>query len=227
MNYLELVRGLRGRVGMQGSGPSSVDSATGAEQDLVNCVRDAWIDIQNYERPTKKATWKWMRARQTFSTTALTNTYELSDIFVGTYRFRKWLPHTAYISVSGTYKPMSYYPDSDYFRYLTINQSTGSVPYRFSSRASDYAILIDMPDDAYTIVIDYQKSPQLLSSNTDTPEMPEEFHNLILYKAIEKYSVIAGDPEMYQHYSKDYAEQWGNLCRNQLESAKILIRGIA
>jgi hypothetical protein len=56
-------------------------------------------------------------------------------------------------------------------------------------------VLGPVPNEEYTITGEYQKSPQILAQNDDEPEMPEEFHMLIVYEALLTYgfSQAAGD----------------------------------
>jgi len=46
-NFVEMVRAARLVSGMQGTGPSTVETAVGIEEVLVRFVRDAYMDIQS------------------------------------------------------------------------------------------------------------------------------------------------------------------------------------
>ena len=54
--FLELCQETRRLSGIQGTGPVDVTTAVGIELDIVNYVKNAWIDIQGHPK-----NWKWMR----------------------------------------------------------------------------------------------------------------------------------------------------------------------
>ncbi len=221
MIFLDLVKNLRSRVGMQGTGPASVTSASTAEMDLVNSTVDAWIDIQNFREE-----WKWMRSSASFSTIASKNTYTLTDIFGPTNRLKKWLVDTAYVTSNSGQKTVLNYLPYDQFIYRNLNQTTpGRVSY-FTVIPWDNKVMTDLPDGIYTIELDYQKTPQILANNVDVPELPISFHNLILYGAVQKYSVVIMSPEIYSQYSNQYDIMMGQLMRSQLPKKSIIVRGI-
>lgn len=220
MTYIELARDVRGKVGMQGTGPASVN-ASGAELDIVNSVRDAWIDIQN-SRPN----WRWMRTRVEFFTTASQTTYELSDIFVGANRFKYWRKDTIYVTIDGQKKPVRYL-DYDTFVFKYNNETVPKAISEYTIRPEDDALIFNLPDAIYSIIIDYQKSPQILATDGEEPELPEYYHLLISYKATEKYCAVISAPEIYQQYSQDYARMWGEVTRTHLPKIVMKVRGIA
>jgi hypothetical protein len=221
MNFLELVKAVRSRVGMQGTGPSSVTSATSAELDLVNAVSDAWVDIQLFRKD-----WKWMRDTTNFLLSVGTTTYTISDIFGPNDRHSHWLLGTFYILIDGKKRPLRFV-EYDKYVYTHRDDSDSYQPSEFTVRSWDEALIFPSPNNTYTIYADYQKSPQELTSNTDEPELPNQFHRLIMYAAIEKYSVVIVTPELFNQYSVQYATMMGQLMRSQLESKQIYPSGLA
>jgi hypothetical protein len=53
-----------------------------------------------------------------------------------------------------------------------------------------------VPDLAYTIVYEYFRTPITLVNDSDTPAMPDRFHNLIAYKALRAYGIFMAAPEV-------------------------------
>lgn len=209
MNFIELVKAVRLRVGMQGTGPSSV-TTTGYEAALVAAVSDAWIDIQN-----ERKDWKWMRETASFLTSQGVNEYSVTNILGPSARHKYWLKDTAYIMIDGQYKHMRNYR-YDNFVYLNQNNTEETTPDRYTIRDNNYSIIMQYPDSAYTIKIDYQKSPQVLVSDTDIPELPSYYHLLIVYAAVEKYASYISNPETYQQYSLQHARMMNQVMRDQL-----------
>jgi hypothetical protein len=62
----------------------------------------------------------------------------------------------------------------------------------------------------YTVLGDYYRSPQVLTDAGDTPEMPEQFHMAIVYKAMQYFGASEAAPEVYDagvlNFRKIYAE---------------------
>ena len=50
----------------------------------------------------------------------------------------------------------------------------------------------------------YFFKPPKLTNRTDTPEMPFEFHQLIVFKALEDIFVKSGNSSLASHYAKRY-----------------------
>lgn len=216
MTFIEMVRAVRSRVGMQGTTPSSISGAVGAEIDIVNSVRDAWIDIQN-----SRDDWKWQRSTKNFSTVANTYAYAVTDILPVVYgTFDRWREQSTYYLDSNSKRRKLRYIDYDIYMQNNRDTDTPSKPRLFAIRPWDNAILINPPDDVYTMQIDFQKSLQALESDATVPNMPAHFHMLIVYAAIEKYAVTLGSPEIYNHYAQEHVKLWGSLTRSQLPESK-------
>lgn len=221
MTFLELVKAVRSRVGMQGTGPASVTSATTFEMDLVNSVSDAWIDIQNF-----RENWKWMRTTTNFIMTASKTTYTLTEILGPNNRHKRWLKNTVFVEENGAKRPVRFL-EYDVFEHKFANEITPTRVSYFTIVPWDDSLKFNLPDDNYIIYVDYEKSAQFLVNNEDIPEMPVEFHLLVVYAAVEKFSTVVITPEIQQLYSQQYVTMLGQLLRNQLPSKRTIIRGIA
>lgn len=218
MNYLQLAQAVRSRVGLHGTGPSSISGANEAEQLILDAVRDAWIDIQNMRKD-----WKWMRAQAILQTTAGTTDYSVATILPSSYtRFSHWRKDTFYMKKDGSnYSPLTFV-EYDNYVYHFQNNTAQNVPEYYTIKEADNSLIIQLPDDTYVFKIDYQKSAQELTTETDTPELPLQFHNVVMYQGIEKYSAAIASPEVFQKYAQDYARAIGDLMRHQLPSRKTL-----
>jgi len=221
MNYIELARAVRRRLGIQGSGPSSVDTTIPIERQILKAVSDVYIDIQNIN-----PNWKWMRSSASFNTIAGTTEYSLATILTPTYRFSRWLPHTFYITVNSK-KSRLYYVEYDTFQYRFANNTTNGKFSEFTIKPMNKSIVIPRPDSIYTITCDYQKSAQVLSGNTDTPELPIQFHNVILYGAMEGMGVSVASPEEQMYNAQKFVEGVGQLMRREIPETKTNVRSIA
>jgi len=220
MQYLQMAQKVRQLVGMQGTGPTSVD-ATGADAVFLTVVRDAWTDIQN-----RRKDWKWMRDTITFQTVVGTSTYTPAVIFGPVNRFKSWYKESMYITKDSK-KHWTPFVEYDYYDYKHINDSVNTPPSEYSIRPRDYAILLSKPDLIYPVQIDYKKNNQTLVNATDIPEMPVDYHNLIVYEAIARYAISVAIGHLYQEYAQKTAELWGDLFREQNPRTVFKVRGIA
>lgn len=221
MNFIQLVQGVNNRIGIQGTGPSSVD-ITSYEAQIVNAVKDAWLDIQDY-----RDQWKWMRDSKSFIMTTGKTSYTPSEIFGPSNRLRNWHKDTFYIQESGGIKQPLAFVDYDVYTHRHINDSVSKKPHEYTIRPWDNTLLFQSPDMAYTILCEYQKTPQELSASADVPEMPSHFHIAIMYKALDDYGAAMSFNEIQQKFNLKYVQALGGILREQLPSVKLKVRGIA
>ena len=220
MQYLQMAQTVRQLVGLQGLGPSSVD-ATGAEGMFLVLVRNSWDSIQNSRKK-----WKWLRTEGSFNTVVGTGTYMITTIFSPTNRFKRWYEDTFMITVAGKKSPMRFI-EYDVFRDRYANATTNTRPYEFTIRPRDSAILIAPSDAVYVITADYHKTNQTLALAADIPELPVDYHMLIVYEAANRYAISIAMSGLYQEYKQLYNEMWGNLLRDQLPKEIFKVSGIA
>lgn len=222
MNFIQLARETRKRSGLQGTGPASV-STTGYEAAIVTAVQDAWTDIQ-----IERKDWKWMRSNVTFSIsqgTENTQTYSTTDILGPDGRLNSWRVDTCYVDDGGQWKNLRYV-GYDKFIKDTQNVDQPGLPDKFTIEPQSQALIFPNPDNSYFVKIDYQKSEQELESDSDTPELPVEFHKLIMYGAVMNYAEELGRQGKFSYYSVKYARAMNILMRNQLPRKTVESRPI-
>lgn len=208
MNFLEMVRAVRKRAKLQGTGPDSVDT-TGEEAGLVLAVHDAWIDIQNMRK-----FWMWMRTERQFLMVVGKSTYTTTESLGPNPRLGKWLVDTFYITVNNKKSKLRYLP-YDIYKDRHINDSGNTLPHEFTIRPSDDALIFPSPNVVYTISCEYQKSAQELTTNTEVPELPTRFHWVIVYKALEEYGASIGYFELQTKYDEKYFDAIQELLASQ------------
>jgi hypothetical protein len=196
--YLALSQKLRQECVGPGSSaqPSAVTSQVGQLKQFVDWIADAWDDIQNrYEN------WRWMRKAMTVNTVAGTDSYAytvVTDVSAAGFisRFGRWWaddsedPFKCYLNsggVSGEYR-LRFLPWES-FKYLyKIGTQNNGQPIHVSVDHADNIVLGPKPDDVYVVTGDFQRSKQRLSADADIPEMPTQYHDAIVYWAMEKYA---------------------------------------
>jgi len=222
MNYLQLVQQLRSEVGASGTGPASVLGQTGQSQRLVSWTNTAWLEIQGLHN-----TWNWMRQKFAWETVAGTGDYLPSAItntltgsamtdmrywYKDTFRAQKksigiqdeqWLVEWEYYVFRNTYR---------------FNVQVNGRPVVFAENPQGKAIMLgQIPDDVYIITGEYQKKPYSLVANTDEPDIPDYYHMMIVYKAMEYYGLFEAAPEVLARGKAQYQALLTQLEHEQLQ----------
>lgn len=100
-----------------------------------------------------------------------------------------------------------------YFRSVyKIGTQNNGLPTHFTIDPQNNLLLGPKPDGVYVVSGEYQMSAQVLAADADTPEMPSDYHQLIVYYAMRKFASNSVAPEVM---SRAVAE--GNRLLRQLE----------
>lgn len=224
MTYLTLCQDTRRECRVAGTGPSAVADQVGRLGDIVAWVAQAYTEIQEGKD------WRWLRSTFTVNTVANDDTYAYTDctdsrLSATISRFSKWWiesedgPNaTIYLTSAGVggenyLKPIDW--ASFRRRYKRGTQTTGQ-PIHIAIDPQNNLVLGPKPDAIYTINGEYQMSPQTLSADADSPEMPARFHSLIMYRAMEKYGASNNSPEVFQRGGYEGGKKMRALERDQL-----------
>lgn len=207
--YLQLAEKLRQNVPDIGGTPLvTVANQTGRMQQGINWLADAYSDIQN-----RAANWRWLKSQFTFNTVAGTNNYAWSGITDSRLsalitRFARWVPlddrgypnMKRYLTSTGIAAEgwLSLLVWNDFkkvylFGARTLNQGS---PIHVTIDPQNQLLLGMKPNDIYTITGEYMMGPQILAADGDTPEMPVRFHDLIMYRAMEKIAIDLSATEL-------------------------------
>lgn len=197
--YLELANELRRIAGIQGADIANVATATGINLMVVNYIKNAWIDIQNHPKQ-----WRWMllpfyqSGTTPLQTADATNDYTLPTT-VTTARALVVNSFKSYLTATGVSdrQRMTWLPYRDFERRYGVVTAADNRP-AFVTRVpgSQKLRFHPQPDGIYSIEFDHFKSPQVLSASGDTPEMPSEHHQLIVYEALKRFGKAEDAPEL-------------------------------
>jgi len=189
MNYLEMVGHLHQLCGVSGTAPATVSGQTGERARLVQWIRRAWDMIQAHS-----PAWLWMQSEFSFQTTPGQRNYTIAQAGIAS-RFKRWDIESFRCFLTGTGVPdEQFLVQWDYpilrDTYLLGSQSTNqSRPAVFAIEPQSRAIVLaDIPDQIYTIRGRYFRGAQTLTIDADVPEMPEDYHWAIVYRAMMMYA---------------------------------------
>lgn len=227
MNRLELAQSLRSDAGISGSDDTTLDPQ-GEWADVVRWVDRAWKDIQ----VRHKGTWNWMRASVQFTTIADQNEYSPTAAPISLTDFGNWVSNTFRVYSGGeigNQLDLVHWQSYDLFRssYLIGSLATeASRPNDVVVSPSKSIILYPTPvDTSFTVTADYYKKPQVLAADDDEPDMPEEFHELILYRALMFASQVEGATDNYTIGEKEFNRMYARLMADQLPRMVVNRRG--
>jgi hypothetical protein len=135
-------------------------------------------------------------------------------------RFKCWwahdedLPFTIYLQSSGVAgeRELSYLPWDDFRWMYRRGTQTDGIPSHVSVDPSDNLVIGPKPNAIFVINGEFQRGAQILAADADIPEMPTDFHMLIVYEAMKKYAGFEGAPEVY-----DRGNEQGRVLMRQLE----------
>lgn len=207
-----------------GSEPTGVTNQIGELARVVAWVQTAWEEIQ-----TASESWRWMRSRFSVNTVADIDTYAPDDctdsrLSAPINRFSSWRvndprnPPRAYLTsggVGGQYF-LGYLSWDDFCATYRIGTLTTGMPVHITMDPQNNLVLGPIPDGVYTIVGEYQMAPQPLAADADEPEMPAQFHMLIVYDAMSKYAGYEVAQEVEARAVKYGGPLRYRLERNQL-----------
>jgi len=201
--------------------PSTVTGQTGTLKAITQFVKDGWTEVQR-----SRARWRWLE--QDFSASLISGTQEYTALSLGiTSRFSKWLPFdregelafTVYPTGSKSDEQAIDYWDWHEFRRKLMRGATASDtgrPRIFTVDESQKVLVYPTPDAAYTLEGLYYKAPQTLAADSDTPECPSEFHDIIKYKALMKFAVWDEAMEQYPAWDMEYRKIHSALMHHQV-----------
>lgn len=175
MTYLELCQALRDECSVAGVGPDRVTGQTGTYGRLINWVRQAYVEIQNHY-----INWKFLHRWFVHDKEALLRAF-VDDPNAHTIQppedLNVWVLES--FKLDGQPIPAAEYHDRT-----------------FADR--DQPCVVVMPDNSLHIQNleegvfpdlrgSYYCKPQVLTADNDVPWMPQQFHYLIVYRAMMMY----------------------------------------
>jgi len=204
--------------------PTAVTTQTGELQRVVKWVEQAYKELQE-----KYLDWRWMRVGFTVNTVSGTDSYAygtVTDILTSAVitRFSRWRlfdendPPKIYLTASGVGTEGWLIPlgwDNFKWLYRKGTQNNG-YPAHITIDPQNNIVLGPKPDGIYTVTGDYQRSAQILAADGDIPEMPTQYHDLIMYLAMEKYALFHSAQEVLVAARTGIGRILGQLEMNQL-----------
>lgn len=223
--FLELCQETRAECGIEGSGPSSIASAFGIELFVLRWVKRAWINIQN-----ESMHMDFMQGTFSFQTVAGTESY--TPATAGVTDLGEWKKDSFFIYPTSdgksTERQLQYLQYPNWRNHYSLGVVDAGPPAYWAQNPTDKAIILGPePDGIYTVSGLYTRVPQTLTNDGDTPDMPAQFHDLIMYEAMKFYASFENAPEVYAMAEREASKLWTRLRHDQLPEISVGIGPIA
>ncbi len=236
MNRLQLVQRLHSEIArgssLEGGVPTVTTGQTGQALQLVNWIDRAWEHIQNRHR-----FWRW--AMKWAQPTIPVNTFKVDLSSSLITDFRNWVPTYYQADKSHPYvllQPSDQVNNPIRARYrpqgtmlleyhvlgFAVAGDTGVTirpgrPAEFTFLDDEKTIVFPVKlEVAMDLLIRYQKTPQALTGDTTTPDMPARHHMAIVYKAAQYFCELKNDWSSAGAFKKLYNEAFHDLTIDQL-----------
>jgi hypothetical protein len=219
MNYLQLVRQLRQECGVSGNPPATVAGQVGEIKRLVDWINAAWLEIQGMSDD-----WGFMREDFSFGIVPGVGDYTVEGgpgVGAGLTDLRFW--HRETLRIYDT----TIGPDDEQFL-VEFDYQVFRNTYRFQAQVQSRPVVFavnpkgkalmfgSVPDRDYTVTGEYQRIPRPLVLDTDTPDMPDHLHMMIVYKAMQYYGYYEAASEVLTRGQVMFQTLESQLDREQL-----------
>jgi hypothetical protein len=201
-----------------------VSGQIGRAADIVRWYAEAYNDIQR-ERDGR---WKWLYADFQLLPNFPVGAYAYglaTDVAAGgaISRFRSWAldprnPPLIYRPSEGIATQAALCVEKDWFhfkRHYLVGAPAAAKPVRVCEDPHGRLVFSPSPNVSYTVDGQFFRSPQLLIANADVPEMPSDFHMLIVYRAMTKYGYDQVAPEILSRAAYDGESLYNALVMDQ------------
>lgn len=225
--FLQLAQSAQSECDIVGAQIAAVTNQTGELARLVRWMIQAWIEIQN----RNNSEWRWMRSRYSLNTTLGADSYagtSATDTIANATitRFKRWKPFDdrgasnvkIYLQSAGvaTERWMSYLDWASFREIYKRGTVNNAPPAHYTLDPQNKLVFGPPPDGVYVVTGEYVKSAQVLAVETDVPECPADFHQVIVYATMRKYARFESAPDVMSG-----AVTEGNRLMRQLENDQL------
>lgn len=188
MNYLELCQSVARKSGTVPE-PSSLSSVTGQVGRLASIV--LWTAEAQRSIGNMRAEWSWLQGE--FEGDTINGARRYTAASWNIERWASWRVSGPYDRSISCYDPALGATDEGFVQWMDWpefyqTQLRGSSepgrPVRYAISPAGEIVFSPVPDKAYRIRGLYTKTPKELVANSDTPDMPSRFHDVIVYRAL-------------------------------------------
>lgn len=221
MNYLQLIQRLKRESGRSGGPPAGVSVLAGDDINLANWIGDFWLRVQR-----RRMDWAWMRKTATGALVIDQQGYALADLVAPevvtaaplarwhdeTDHYAPWLRDT----VNGERRALRWLPYEQFEASFIFTAVPSGEPMYWSVAPDKRLLLGPTPNrDDVELTAVYWKAPTGLALDADTPDMPEQFHELLIWGALLDVAQFDAAPEVEVRARRNLRMAWNDLIDDQ------------
>lgn len=216
-DFLTLCQNAARECDLAGTGPTTVVDQVGKLGDIVRWMRNGYIELQTKKNGHLKFlrhgfTLATVDTQQSYASTACTDsTTALAIDRFGLWAIRnKHNPAKIYKTSAGVGAQtwMTWLPYDDFMALYGLGSQVDSHPHFITVDPQENILLGPTPDDIYTVTSEYYRSPEVMGNvndtNTEVPELPTQFHQLLVYMTMDKYAGKQSAPEIKVRMKDEY-----------------------
>lgn len=198
MDFLAGCQALRQACGLSSSGPDSVVGQSGELKRFVDWYAQAWVEIQNSEND-----WFFMIKEASLSATGqrIDVPADLAEPIALTLE-------------DGVKRPLTYLRQDQFKEAYRLTTFQTSQPTAWTVEG-DEVVFNSIPDQSYSLTLEYKQTPQVLAANGDIPLLPTRFHHLIVYRAMIAYGMYETADEIVVRGKQQFDEMYAQLSASQ------------
>nr|BDD47846.1 hypothetical protein 19 [Burkholderiaceae bacterium] len=215
MNYLQLVNRARTECGVSGNNLTTTVNQTGENSRFTSWVSTAYVDIQ-----TAREDWNFLRGNFAFNTVAQQGNYTATDAGIAS-DFGNWKRDSFRCSKDSNFvdeQLMAYMNFTEFrnlYRYGNM-RTTFNRPVVVAFEPDKGLAFGPIPDIVYHINGEYYKKPIEFTSDDQEPRIPDQYHMLIVYKAMQYYGGYESAPEVFSRGEFEFRRLMERLHIDQL-----------
>lgn len=214
MTFLEICQELARLSSIPGSGPTTVTGQTGELLRVVNWAKNAWTDIE-----LRHPRWNFLRKDLQFNTVIGQQAYTMTQMSALDLRMVDRDSLRIYETAVGV-SDEQYLTSWDYniFRdtYMFGSQANQRPTVFATDPANKSTLFGSIPDKIYTIRGKYWRRALAPTIDADVPAYSDEFHQLVVYRALLKYAGYEAAGDAKQTALEEYGPMMRALERDQL-----------
>jgi hypothetical protein len=212
VTFIELVREVIRETGLAGGDPADLETVldqTGDLADAVAWTRNGCLEVDNLWK-----TWKYLWREHSIAFAAAQSNIPPQPT---DYTVRQWDRASFWLNKTSTSPTKLAFEDWRVFRARTGTPLSGKSS--IITVRPDNTLRTDrIPAASYTFSAECWKRPTILTLDDDEPDMPSDYHRIIVCRAKMEYGDLRDAPEVLEGAGSEYQDYLDKLQSDQLES---------
>lgn len=207
MNLLQLAQAVKRESGLSGGGPVSVVTATGDDARIFQ-----WVNWAHRDIALQHESWSFRRGSAIGQTSTMTVLADTASPGFALTDFAQWKPASkaygpsAYRVSDGQQAETSltYLPWDEFRKRFVLGEHLAGGLQFWTTNPEGNLMVAPTPDTAHVVRADYIRDVVDMTTDTATPMLPERFHMLIVWRALNEYGGFDAAGEVTMRADRNY-----------------------